>query len=265
MAGSQKSQEKSQYGNSLDLVDIQEIRGNIVILKDGSFKQIVMVGGVNFALKSELEQNIITQGYQNFLNGIDFPLQIVIHSRKVNIDIYIQGLLARKDAEESPLLKNQIDEYAEFIKGFVQKNAIMEKTFLVVVPFYPVGSMSVGGVNKKSIMSFLPSFGKKKNASAAGGGGVGSAGVAEGVGAGQSGTGKDAVAAGKIATSDAEAEQTFRENTAQLNQRTGQVMSGLAGIGLEVTVLENDALVELFYNFYNPQTVERENVTVPKE
>src|SRR5580693_2685029 len=102
--------QKSEFGNSLDLVDIEEIRGNIVILKVGSLKQIVMVGGVNFALKSELEQNIITQGYQNFLNGIDFPLQIVIHSRKVNIDIYIQGLLARKDLEESPLLKNQIDE-----------------------------------------------------------------------------------------------------------------------------------------------------------
>ena len=77
---------KQDAGNSLDLVDIQEIKQSTVIVKDGSFRQVIMVGGVNFSLKSEMEQNIITQGYQTFLNSIDFPLQIVIHSRKVNID-----------------------------------------------------------------------------------------------------------------------------------------------------------------------------------
>ena len=71
----------------------------------------------------------------------------------------------------------------------------------------------------------------------------------------------NAAASGK--TPSAEDAQAFKENLMQLEQRTGQVMSGLAGIGLEVTVLENDALIELFYNFYNPQTVERENITVP--
>jgi len=223
---------KTEFGNSLDLVDIEEIRGNVVIMKDGSLKQIVMVGGVNFALKSEMEQNIITQGYQNFLNSIDFPLQVVIHSRKVNIDRYTQSLIARKDSEESALLKSQIDEYVEFIKGFIQKNAIMEKTFLVVVPFYPLGIAS----SKKAVSTFLPFLGNKKPET------------------------KDA--AGKTKT-DAEREQIYKENLAQLDQRTGQVMSGLAGIGLEVTVLENDALIELFYNFYNPQTIERENITVP--
>lgn len=222
---------KSEFGNSLDLVDIEEIRGNVVLMKDGSLKQIVMVGGVNFALKSELEQSIITQGYQNFLNSVDFPLQVVIHSRKVNIDRYTQGLIARKDSEESALLKSQIDEYVEFIKGFIQKNAIMEKTFLVVVPFYPLSIAS----SKKAVEKYLPFFGNKKP--------------------------EAKNAAGKTKT-EAELEQAYKENLAQLDQRTGQVMSGLAGIGLEVTVLENDALIELFYNFYNPQTIERENITV---
>jgi type IV secretory pathway VirB4 component len=229
--------QKTDFGNSLDLVDIDEIRGNVVVMKDTSLKQIVMVGGVNFALKSETEQNIITQGYQNFLNSIDFPLQIVIHSRKVNVDVYIQNLLARKDVEESPLLRSQIDEYAEFIKGFILKNAIMEKTFLVVVPYYPTSFSASAG--KKAAASLLPSFmGGKKSAK-----------------------GAAAAAANKVKT-DAEAAQDYKEHVVQLEQRTGQVMSGLAGIGLEVTVLENDALIELFYNFYNPQTVERENMNV---
>lgn len=228
--------QKTEFGNSLDLVDIDEIRGNVVLMKDTSLKQIVMVGGVNFALKSETEQTIITQGYQNFLNSVDFPLQIVIHSRKVNVDTYIQNLLARKDSEDSPLLRSQIDEYVEFIKGFILKNAIMEKTFLVVVPFYPTNFSSAGKKAAAGAASILPSFmGGKKSP-------------------------KDTAA--NKAKSDAETAQDYKEHVVQLEQRTGQVMSGLAGIGLEVTVLENDALIELFYNFYNPQTVERENMNV---
>jgi type IV secretory pathway VirB4 component len=227
------SPQKSDFGNSLDLVDVQEIRDGVVILKDGSMRQIVMVGGVNFALKSELEQKIITEGYQNLLNGVDFPLQILIHSRKVNIEKYAQGLLTRKDSEESPLLKNQIDEYVEFVRGFVQKNAIMEKTFLVVVPFYPNASM---GSRKKSLLDSMPFLGKK------------------------SAKQQDAA---KV-QGDKDAALAFHENLAQLGQRSGQVMSGLLNIGLEATLLENDALIELFYNFYNPQTVEREGMTMPK-
>jgi hypothetical protein len=206
-------------------------------MKDGSIKQIVMVGGVNFALKSDLEQKIITEGYQNFLNGIDFPLQVVIHSRKVNIEKYIEGLSTRKNVEESPLLKSQIDEYVEFIRGFVQKNAIMEKTFLAIVPFYPIGGLAAK--KSKSLLGGLPFFGGKKKMPA-----------------------KEADAKTEI---DKEAEDAFHENMAQLAQRTGQVMSGLLNIGLDASILENDALIELFYNFYNPQTIERENITVPGE
>ncbi len=219
---------KSEFGNSLDLVNINEIRDSTVLLKDGSMRQIVMIGGVNFALKSETEQNIITQAYQTFLNGVDFPLQIVIHSRKVNIEKYVEELARRKEVEESALLRNQIDEYVEFIKGFVQKNAIMEKTFLVVVPFFPTSLFPT----KKSATGFLPFLKKGGNKEQAA---------------------KDA----------AEAERIFQENLAQLNQRTTQVMNGLAGMGLEAATLSNQALVELFYNFYNPQTIERRNIPLP--
>jgi type IV secretory pathway VirB4 component len=220
---------KQDFGNSLDLVNIKEIRDNTVIMKDGGMRQIVMVGGVNFALKSDTEQTIITQGYQNFLNGIDFPLQVVIHSRKVNIEKYTDELSARKEVEESALLQNQIDEYVEFVKGFVQKNAIMEKTFLAVVPFFPT---SIAGA-AKAASGFLPFLGKKKQSKEA------------------------------ETKSAEENERTFQENLAQLNQRTGEVMNGLVSIGLEATVLTNDALIELFYNFYNPQTIERKNITLP--
>ncbi len=233
MAGIQKQ----DAGNSLDLVDIKEIRDSTVIVKDGSLRQIVMVGGVNFALKSDTEQNLIVQAYQNFLNGIDFPLQIVIHSRKVNIDQYVATLLERKQNETSPILQNQIDEYVEFIKGFVQKNAIMEKVFLAVVSYYPIGS-GLGGIKVPSSPGgMFPFFGKKKPA-------------------------KDAVSA--QAASKEEEDKSFHEHHEQLAQRTTQVVNGLMSIGLEAAALNNEQLVELFYNFYNPQTIERKGVPVPQ-
>ncbi len=222
---------KQDAGNSLDLVDIQEIKQNTVIVKDGSLRQIIMVGGVNFSLKSETEQNIITQGYQTFLNSIDFPLQILIHSRKVNIERYIETLTARKEVEQSPILQNQIDEYSKFVQGFVEKNAIMEKVFLVIVSFYPVSMLP----SAKNVSGMIPFFGKKKEGAA------------------------------EAAQRTEEAEKMFGENLAQLNQRTSQVTSGLLNMGLEATVLEDEQLIELFYNFYNPETVERQRAPAARE
>jgi type IV secretory pathway VirB4 component len=227
---------KQNAGNSLDLVDIKEIRGNVVIIKDGSLRQIAMVSGVNFALKSEDEQNLIVQAYQNFLNSIDFPLQIIIHSRKVNIDPYIEGLVRRKETEPSPLLQSQIDEYASFIKEFIEKNSIMEKTFLVVVPFYPTSTALTGTAQAASNV-FSSLFGRKKPT-------------------------PPPVA---VPQADKETDRNFKENTAQLAQRMGQVVNGIASIGLETSILENQELVELFYNFYNPQTVERGAATASQK
>jgi type IV secretory pathway VirB4 component len=218
-------------GSSLDLVDIKEIKQNTVIVKDGSFRQVIMVGGVNFSLKSEAEQNIITQAYQTFLNSIDFPLQILIHSRKVNIDKYIESLAARKEIEQSPILQNQIDEYSKFVQGFVEKNAIMEKVFLVVVSFYPTSALP----GAKSVSGVLSMFGKKKTPAA------------------------------ETTQRAEEADKLFSEGLAQLNQRTSQVKNGLLNIGLEATVLDDEQLIELFYNFYNPQTVEHEKAPAARE
>src|SRR5208283_530446 len=89
--------------------------------------------------------------------------QIVIHSRKVNITAYLDTLIKRKEAEPTPLLQSQISEYVEFIKGFVEKNAIMEKSFLVVVPFYPTGALAAAPkAATGTVLGFFRSLGKKK-------------------------------------------------------------------------------------------------------
>ena len=228
--------QKSEFGNSLDLVDIQEIRGNVVIVKDGSLKQIVMVGGVNFSLKSETEQNIITQGYQTFLNSIDFPLQIVIHSRKVNIDKYIERLAHAKGGRRIADPSKPDRRIRRIYPGLRAKECDHGKNISGgCLVLSDIGMLP----SKKVVSSCLPFFGEEKC--------------------------RRRVRRQRPEDARRKPNKHFGENLAQLDQRTGQVMSGLLNIGLEATVLENDALIELFYNFYNPQTIEREKITVPKD
>ena len=214
------------FANTQDLVNVENIHDSAVVLKDGSLRQVLIVSGINFSLKSEEEQNIITQAYQSFLNGINFPLQIVVHSRKINIEKYLKSLDERRGEEPSPLLQDQTAEYEEFIRGFVAENAIMAKTFFVVVPFAVLALPS-----KTSILAAIP-FLRKKNADEK-----------------------------KIAE---EKRAGFAENAAQLGQRVSQVIQGLAAIGLEAILLNDEQLIELFYNFYNPETTEKEKINLQK-
>jgi len=208
--------------NTQDLVEIEEIKGSTILLKSGKICEIIIVGGINFALKSDAEQDVIIHSYQNFVNSLNFPVQILIHSRKINISKYLKTLEERRAQETSGLLQDQIAEYKDFVERFVSENAIMSKTFLVVVSFSPA-------LLKPS--SFLPPLPFKK-------------------------------ASAEPADKTPEAE--FGEAKKQLEQRVNQVMQGLANIGLEAAVLDNEQLLELFYNFYNPETVEKEGLPAKK-
>ncbi len=116
---------------------IDTIREDVIVLKEGGLRVILMCSSLNFALKSADEQDAITYQYQNFLNSLDFPLQFVIHSRKLNITPYIDSLRTRQKDEDNELLKIQINEYIDFITSFVDTSNIMSKTFYVVIPFTP--------------------------------------------------------------------------------------------------------------------------------
>lgn len=118
-------------------VPVKEIRSGVVILKDGSYRGILMCSSVNFALKSADEQRAIIEGFQNFLNTLDFSIQIVVNSRKMDLRPYI-ALLGQKSAlQKTELLRIQLKEYIEFIRSFTEQANIMTKTFYIVVPYSP--------------------------------------------------------------------------------------------------------------------------------
>lgn len=120
-----------------EFVPIKEIRQGVVVLKDGSMRAIVMASSLNFALKSGEEQQSIIMQFQNFLNSLDFSVQIFIQSRKLDIRPYIALLENRLKEQVGDLLKIQTREYIEFVKHFTENSNIMTKTFFVVVPYTP--------------------------------------------------------------------------------------------------------------------------------
>ncbi|MBI4276573.1 hypothetical protein HY629_01905 [Candidatus Uhrbacteria bacterium] len=120
-------------------LDISEIRDGIVVLKDGTLRAVLLVSSVNFALKSEDEQNALVGAYSTFLNSFEFPLQIVIQSRKLNIDQYLEKLQQIERGQTNELLAMQTAEYRQYVSELVSLGDIMSKRFYIVVPYDPAG------------------------------------------------------------------------------------------------------------------------------
>jgi hypothetical protein len=114
---------------------IDQIREGVIILKNKTMRGIVMVSSLNFALKSTEEQTAIIYQFQNFLNSLDFSIEIIVRSRRLNITGYLDRLKDLEKRQENELLKTQIKEYRSFVKDLIAGGSIMSKTFFVVVPF----------------------------------------------------------------------------------------------------------------------------------
>ncbi|MBU1046332.1 TraC family protein [Patescibacteria group bacterium] len=148
---------KTNIKKTQDFVTIKEIRDGIILQKDGSLATILMVSSINLALKSSDEQQAIILQFQNFLNSIEFSVQIFIQSQKLDIRPYITVMENRFKEQTNELIKIQTREYINFIKSFTNKTNIMTKSFFVVVSYNPP---ILGG--KKSLNPFLKKNGSEK-------------------------------------------------------------------------------------------------------
>lgn len=116
-------------------LQISEIREDTLVMKDGTLRAILAVSSTNYDLKSQSEQEGIIFGYQRFLNALDFPVQILMQSRKVDITSYVQKLKGIMERQTNELLRVQTGEYIEFINRLVENSNVMNKTFYCIVPY----------------------------------------------------------------------------------------------------------------------------------
>jgi hypothetical protein len=128
-------------------IPIKDIRDNVVILKDGGMRAVVIASSLNFALKSADEQKGILFQFQDFLNSLDFSVQIVAESRRLDIAPYLSLMEEQYRKQESDLMKLQTREYIEFIRNFTDQVNIMSKSFYIVVPYSPTVLKQGSGLN----------------------------------------------------------------------------------------------------------------------
>jgi type IV secretory pathway VirB4 component len=127
-------------GATQKFVPVKEIRNGTIVLKEGDYRGILICSSINFGLKSADEQHAIMMGFQNFLNTLDFSIQIVINSRKMDLRPYLKLMESKMPDQKTELMRIQLREYMEFIRSFADQANIMTKSFYIVVPYSPHGS-----------------------------------------------------------------------------------------------------------------------------
>ncbi|MDD5606038.1 MAG: hypothetical protein PHR51_01790 [Patescibacteria group bacterium] len=126
---------KKKPTSTQKFLPVEEIRDGVIVLKDGSMRTVLMVNAINFNLKSRDEQDALLANYQNFINSLSFPVQIVVQSRTLDLDKYLSDLNTKVASQSNALLRNQTQDYIEFVRELIGVANIMSKTFYVVIPY----------------------------------------------------------------------------------------------------------------------------------
>ncbi|OIO53378.1 hypothetical protein COT40_01560 [Candidatus Peregrinibacteria bacterium CG08_land_8_20_14_0_20_41_10] len=215
-------QNDNNAANSTQLyLKIAEIRDDTVVLKNGGHRAVLEVASINFNLKSEEERSAIIYSYQSFLNTLDFPVQILVQSRKLDIDKYLDNLSKLGQKQDNPLLKKQTFEYLEYVRRLIEYSNIMSKKFYMIIPYDRDTSL----LSKNIFTQFWEEVNPPDSAA-----------------------------------KYQQRLKEFESMRKELSQRVLVVRTALENVGLKNKRLNTQELIELFYNTYNPLTARNQKV-----
>lgn len=216
---------KSNPNSTQNSLQIAEIRDGIVIMKDGSFRSVIMVKSINFDLMSSQEQEGVELGYQSFLNSLYFPVQIFIRSQRIDLSPYIAKLDRIRTEHDNMLLAYLMDDYIDYIASLSQQTNIMDKRFYVVVPYFTGEEPSKNFGQTKSLLTGLANLFNSNHDQ-------------------------------KIVINEAALETAKTE----LRNRVQATLAGLMQCNVQGLPLDTQELIELFYDTYNPDTATRQEL-----
>jgi type IV secretory pathway VirB4 component len=211
-----QSQAKRNPNSAQNMLLLSELRDNMVIMSDGSFRAVITCKSINFDLMSSREREGVEYAYQSFLNSLTFPVQILIRSQRVDIAPYLDRLETIRKGLDNMLLGVLMDNYIDFMDRLAAEANIMDKSFFVIVPYYPAGDLNSAVNSSKNLFSAL--FKPQQQANT------------------------------KIN------EDVYNKAKDELQNRVNTVLSGLFQMGVRSVQLNTKELGELYYNFYNPDT-----------
>lgn len=209
--------QSAQEATSQNSLLISEIRDNMIILNDGTFRAVIACDSINYDLMSAEERDGIEYSYQQFLNTLYFPIQIIVQSRAIDLKPYTDKLEQIRSRQENMLLGILMDEYIDFIFDISEQANIMEKNFFIVVPYSLSGEIDSAVNSFKNLSDGVLSSIQKK-------------------------------AAVTINARD------YAKVKDEMNNRVNTVVGGLMNMGVRAGRLPTQAISMLYYNFYNPDT-----------
>jgi hypothetical protein len=220
-AATPKSGKKAKgatVNSTQNMLQIAEIRDGIVIMNDGSYRSVIMVKPINFDLMSMDEKQAVEQAYQGFLNELYFPVQIFIHSEKVDLGPYLERLEKMRTEQDNMLLALLMDDYIAFMADLSQQTNIMDKKFYIVVPYFPLTNAQTAIAQSKNFFTGLADLFNTKQ---------------------------------KHVTIN---ESDLQKAKDELTNRVGSLMQALQQCNIPGITLDTQELIELYYNTYNPDT-----------
>ena len=197
-------------------LEIAELREGMVVMRDGSFRAVVACKSINFDLMSAREREGVEYSYQSFLNALTFPIQILVRSQRVDIEPYLNRLAEIQVAQDNMLLSDLMEDYINFIDSLSRSANIMDKSFFIVIPYYPSGDITN---LKGSAKGFFGKIFTKPGA--------------------------------QVSKIDRNTWDKARE---EIKKRVDSITGGLYQMGIKSVQLNTKELGELYYNVYNPDT-----------
>jgi hypothetical protein len=202
---------------------ISEVRDDMVVMNDGSFRAIIQCQSINFDLMSSTEQESIEVFFQGFLNSLYFPIQVFIRSQRVDMEPYLKYMEGLRSKQDNMLLANLMDDYMDFIDRLASEANIMDKSFFVVVEHSPFGDIDSQTNSTKNLFSNLFSSDKQQKISISASG--------------------------------------FQKSKEEITNRVNAVINGLGQVGINAIRVGTRDLATIFYNIYNPDTAVNEPLT----
>lgn len=202
-------------------LDVVDIKNDIIILKGGKFRMVMEAQAINFDLLSEAEQDAAIYSYANLINSLDFPIQVVIRTRQVDITNYIEYLEGFRKLQPTTILRQQLESYIDFVKELVTENTVLFKKFYVVIPH-----MTKVTEQSKSVLDPIMEL-----------------------------LGKEAPE-----DSSNISDETLEDARKAFAQRTQELVWQFRRLGIGVRILSTEELIRLFYEIYNPETSQNEGL-----
>lgn len=205
-----------------DHLEIETITNDIIILRNGGAVLILKTTAVNFDLLSEIEQDAIIAAFSSLLNSLNFPIQIVIRSKKLDITNYIEKVHAVEDKIKDPLLRVQAESYRKFVQELIKKNEVLDKSFYVAIP-------SGGTADSPRQLADPFDFLKK-------------------------------LTGAKSKRINVNVQQVLKNAQTELYPKRDNLIREFARINIKTRQLNTQELVELFFDIYNPTSIHEQRI-----